>query len=374
MQNRTLAGPIRRRGVALIYLMAAMSVFIGACALGVDFGRMYMEKSELQTCADAVARYAVKGMQTSSTPITTARAHAAVVADSRVDGSVPTLISTDVVQGTFDTATKTFTPNATGDAVSVTVRQTFNRAGSVPLINPMLIWAQHKEIRATAVARVTSTSTTIAPPASGNLWLSGMPDNTTNQNFRSDYATVWDNSGTAANPNQRPLELNLANLGVHGGDTISLEGITGTATWNNQTPTGTTNGADGDVTYIVANGAAPAASVPSTSNNGLSNTRAPIGAVMAVFLTDDAPNTTAAPPNLDFGTDTSRNYTSISPQIKQVLSIGDGKRSDGEAQTIVVPANATRVFFGMMDAWQWNDNVGNFSTKLYSTSTIHLTK
>lgn len=365
----------RRRGTVLIYVMVAMTVFIGICGLGVDIGRMYLGKSELQTVADAAARYAVKGMQTSSTPLSTAIANAsAVVADSVVDGSAPTLLSSDVVRGTYVPATKTFVPDGVGDSVCVTVRQTFNRPGSMPLMISMLIGAQQKVITASAVAQATSVSTAFSPPASGNLWLSGMPDNTTTQNFRSDNSTVWDNSGTASNPRQRPLELNLASLGVHPGDTIALEGITGTASWNNQTPNGTTNGADGDPSYLVANGVAPAASVPSTSSNGMSNARAPIGAVMAVFLDDNAPNTTAAPPNLDFGTDTARNYTSIKPLLKQVFYIGDGKRSDGEAQTIVVPANATRVFFGMMDAWQWNDNVGNFQTKLYSTSAIHLTK
>lgn len=375
IQRHPRANSPRRKGAVLIYVMLSMTVFIGLCGLGVDVGRMYLGKSELQTVADAAARYAVRGMQTSSTPLATAIAHAsAVVADSRVDGGTPTLLTTDVVRGTYTPATKTFVPDSVGDSVSVTVRQTFNRNGSTPLMMSMLFGSQQKEITATAIARVTSSASQIAPPASGNLWLSGMPDNTQTQNFRSDNSTVWDNNGTLASPKQRPLEFNLTNVGIHPGDTINLEGITGTATWNNTTPSGTTNTADGDPTYLVANGVAPAASVPSTSSNGLSNARAPIGAVMAVFLDDNAPNLTAAPTNLDFGTDTARNYTSISPQLKQVFYIGDGKRSDGEAQTIVVPPHATRVFFGMMDAWQWNDNVGNFQTKLYSTSSIHLTK
>jgi hypothetical protein len=364
-----------RRGLSQIYLLISLTVFVGACSLGVDIGRMYVGKSELQTVADAAARYAAKGMQSSSTPLTTAYAHAsAICADSSVDGSPPAITTSDVVRGSFNTQSRKFVPDGVGDAVSVTVHQTFNRSGSVPLIMSMLFGAQQKTINATAVARVNGNWIQIQPPASGNLWLSGMPDNTTTQNFRPDKSTVWDTNGTAANPKQRPLEVNLATLNFHPGDSISLEGITGTATWNNQTPDSSTNAADGDATYLVANGVAPAASVPSTSSNGLSNTRAPIGAVMAVFLDDNAPNTTAAPTNLDFGTDTARNYTSISPKLKQVFYVGDGKRSDGEAQTIVIPAGATRVFFGMMDAWQWNDNEGNFQTKLYSTSAIQLTK
>jgi hypothetical protein len=95
---------------------------------------------------------------------------------------------------------------------------------------------------------------------------------------------------------------------------------------------------------------------------------------MAVFLNDSAPNNYTAPSNLDFGSAAQRDYTSISPQLRQVFYVGDGKRSNGEAQIIVVPQGATRVFFGMMDAWQWNDNAGNFQTKLYIGSAVQLVK
>jgi hypothetical protein len=137
---------------------------------------------------------------------------------------------------------------------------------------------------------------------------------------------------------------------------------------------GAQNNADGDASYLVANGVAPAGSAPTNSNNGMSNTRAPIGSVMAVFLSDNAPTTGSTPGNLDFGSAASRDYASISPSLKQVFFVGDGLRSDGTAQKIVVPYGATRVFMGMMDAWQWNDNVGNFQTKLYSGNETQLLK
>jgi Flp pilus assembly protein TadG len=363
-----------RRAATLVYVLFALPVFIALCGLAVDVGRLHVARQELQAVADAAARYAAKGMQTSSTPLATARAHAAaVVAESTVDAAAPTLDPGDVVRGTFTAATRAFAPDPDGDAVLITVRQTLNRPGGAPLFMSILNGNQPSTVRAAAVARVIRVSTELQPPAAGNLWLSGMPDNTVHQNFRADNATVWDNAGTASTPKQRPLAVSLASMNLKPGDSISLEGLSGSASWQTGS-SGATNGADGDGSYLVANGLAPAGYLPSNSANGMSNTRAPIGAVMAVFLSDAAPNASAAPPNLDFGNPASRDYASIKPQLKQVFFIGDGKRDNGESQSIVVPPGATRVFFGMMDAWQWNDNNGNFKANLYATSSIHLVK
>jgi Flp pilus assembly protein TadG len=364
----------RRRAAALLYVLIAFPVFIAFCGLAVDVGRARVARQEIQAVADAAARYAARGMQTSATPLATARAHAtAVAAESSVDASAPTRDPNDVVRGTFNPTTKVFAPDPDGDAVLITVRQTLNRPGAPPLFMSLLNGNQPATVRASAVARVVRVSTELQPPAGGNLWLSGMPDNTVHQNFRPDNSTVWDNAGTASTPKQRPLAVGLSSMNLKPGDAISLEGLSGSASWQSGS-SGATTGADGDGSYLVANGLAPAGYLPSNNANGMSNTRAPIGAVMAVFLSDDAPTASAAPPNLDFGNPANRDYASIKPQLKQVFFIGDGKRANGESQSIVIPAGATRVFFGMMDAWQWNDNAGNFKANLYATSAIHLVK
>ena len=365
----------RRTAVSQIYIVVALPLLLAVCALGVDVGRVYLAKAEAQSVADAAARYAARGMQSSSTPMTTARANAAAVAaESRVDGGAPTIDSADVIRGTYDAVNRTFTPDSTGDAISVTVRQSLNRSGAVPLLMSTFIGSQQTRIVATAVARTATSSTEIQPPASGNLWLSGMPNNTVFNNFRPDNSSVWDNSGNSGQQKQRPLELDLAALGLHEGDSICLEGISGTASWMDGAPADSINTADGSASSLAANGLYPATYVPSTSANGMSNVRAPIGAVMAVFLSDTRPDASGAPVNLDFGTSAARDYSSISPQLKQVFYVGDGKRANGEIQTITVPPGATRVFLGMMDAWQWNDNTGNFTTKLYRAATIQLVK
>jgi len=292
------------------------------------------------------------------------------VNQSKVDGGTPTMTNADVELGTWDPTTRTFTPKPNGDVVRVTVKQDLTREGAAPLFMSVLT-SKKSEIVATAVARNMTLYKTIYPPAAGNLWLSGMPFGMTTQNFRSDNPTVWDNSGTPEDPKQRPLEINLSELGLVPGNTVRLEGTTGTAIWVDN---GSHNNADGDASYLVANGVAPAGSAPTGSNNGMSNTRAPIGSVMAVFLSDNAPTTGSTPSNLDFGSSSARDYSSISPKLQHVFFVGDGLRTDGTTQEIVIPDGATRVFVGMMDAWQWNDNVGNFQTKLYSGNETQLLK
>jgi len=220
----------RRAGVSQIYVIVALPLLLSVCALGVDVGRVYLAKAEAQSVADAAARYAARGMQSSSTPMTTARANAAAVAaESVVDGGAPAIASADVVRGTYNAQTRAFIPDSTGDAISVTVRQSLNRSGAVPLLMSIFVGNQQTKIVATAVARTATNSTEIQPPASGNLWLSGMPDNTVHKNFRTSNSTVWDNSGTSGTKKQRPLELNLSALGLNPGDPICLEGISGTA-------------------------------------------------------------------------------------------------------------------------------------------------
>lgn len=373
--TRRITGRRRRRSaVTAIYLLFAFPLLVGVAVLGVDVGRRSLARHAAQATADGAARYAARGMQTSSTPLTTARAHAAAVAaESNVDGEAPTVDPAEVVRGTWDAASRTFTSDSSGDAVSVTVRQNLQRSGAAPMFSAIFLGSQNSTVVATAVARSVEVSTEIEPPASGNLWLSGMPDDTLHMNYRADNSTVWDYSGTSGTKKQRPLEVNLSALNLKAGDTINLEGLSGNASWQNN-DAGSINTADGDATKLCANGVYPASSVPNTSANGMSNVRAPIGAVMAVFIADGRPDSSGAPPNLDFGTANARDYSTISPKLKQTFYVGDGKRANGESQTIVVPEGATRVFLGMMDAWQWNDNVGHFKTKMYVTSTIHLVK
>ena len=92
--------------------------------------------------------------------------------------------------------------------------------------------------------------------------------------------------------------------------------------------------------------------------NGISGITAPPGSVVGVFLGPDQPDLSPAPSALNFqsGVPGGLDYTSLSPQLKQVFFIGDGRTSSGQIQQVVVPAGATRLFLAVMDAAVWRDN------------------
>jgi hypothetical protein len=82
---------------------------------------------------------------------------------------------------------------------------------------------------------------------------------------------------------------------------------------------------------------------------------------VGVFLSADSPDASAVPPPLDFSTPESLDYLVLFPQLKQVFFIGDGLTSLGVTQQVIVPAGATRLFLGTVDAFGWANNVGSFA-------------
>jgi Flp pilus assembly protein TadG len=355
----------RPRGVAIIYALFAMVVILGMAVYAIDLGRVVVAQDQLQTAADAAARYAAVGVVTSSSKSTTAYNQAAAVcSDLRVDGRAIALATSDVQVGIWNAQTRTFTQsganNHTINAVRVTVRQTIGGAGSVRLVSEA-IGGTPRTITRTSIATATVIETEVTSPSQGNLWLAGMPNNTHITNLQGN-ATRYDNSGNNGNRKQRPEEISLTDLGLEAGDVVSFEGLSGVGSNGG----GAENtGPDGQTNRPVTLGNANATTVPNNSVNGIANVRAPLAACMAVFLGDSAPTSTSAPACLDFGLQTQRDYLNISPEVKQPFFVGDGKTSWGEVQYIRIPTGATRIFLGMMDAWQWNDNTGNFRLKFY---------
>jgi hypothetical protein len=99
--------------------------------------------------------------------------------------------------------------------------------------------------------------------------------------------------------------------------------------------------------------------------NGISNLRAPLNALIGVFLSDERPDLSAAPADLDFrDTGLTRNFQSLSPALKQTFFIGDGLTSGAVRQTFFVPAGATRLFLGSLDSAGWADNSGRFQVQV----------
>lgn len=94
----------------------------------------------------------------------------------------------------------------------------------------------------------------------------------------------------------------------------------------------------------------------------------PSGALVGIFLDDAIPNGETAPERINFNPDGQGvNFERLAPQIGQVFFIGDGKNANGNLQIFVAPANATRLYIGLIDAPSfygfsscYADNTGGF--------------
>jgi len=100
------------------------------------------------------------------------------------------------------------------------------------------------------------------------------------------------------------------------------------------------------------------------SEHRISNVIAPFSSLVGVFLGSDLPDNSPAPPALNFFTVASRDYVVLSPRLKQVFFIGNGRTSLGAKQWVVVPPGATRLFLGTMDTFSWDNNVGEFDVDI----------
>lgn len=101
-----------------------------------------------------------------------------------------------------------------------------------------------------------------------------------------------------------------------------------------------------------------------TAENGISNIQAPIASLVGVFLGAEQPNKDSAPSTLDFSVENRRNYFTISPQLKQVFFIGNGRTYMGIQQRVTVPLGAKRLYLGIMDGCSWGDNAGSLDVEV----------
>lgn len=96
------------------------------------------------------------------------------------------------------------------------------------------------------------------------------------------------------------------------------------------------------------------------SFGGISGYKGTQGALVGVFLDDSLPNG-SAPATLDFSNGgLGTNFSVLNPGIGQVFYIGNGVNSSSQFQQFVAPTGATRVFFGITDAFGFNGAPGAF--------------
>jgi Flp pilus assembly protein TadG len=398
---------LRREGTVLIYALIGFVVFCGFVSLGVDWARVQLAKTELQSACDASARYAAIGLANQINGSSAAAANASAIAtQNKVDGVYQTIdTAQDVEMGVWSSNNKTFTATSDVDAanaIRITLRRTAARGNAIPLTFGRLIGYNSVDIMASAIAMMDyagagATGTNSGEyqymvPATSNPWLAGMPSgtvaNSNNPANNSDYAgTAYSDSGKKKrkNPNtgvwqqetsmgsntyvdisyssKRASPVTAGGISVTPGTSISFDGVNGGA---NNFQSNTLYDGDGNLDWVISNFKG--------NENGMSDISAPINSVIAVFLSDSTPTSGSTPSKLDFSTTSSRDFTTLSPSLKQVFFIGDGRNSNGEVQRFIPPAGATRLFIGTMDGWEWNNNTGGFVVTAHASGSVRLVK
>lgn len=333
--------PRRERGIVAIYAIALMTILIGFVGFAVDIGRIQVAKTQAQSVADAAALYAADGL-VGGTPTSAANRAVTSAAENKVDGtSVIVNSSQDVAFGVWDSASNTFLPltgsaESGATAVQVTVHCSKSRGTAIPTSFAGLFGVMSVDISRSAIATI-GVVTSNSVPGVACPWLAGMPNGST-------VAATGGNPTAADAPDNSPVLFPAS-----GGTTYRFAGAGGSTTWDPGAGTGAA-GADGDSTYIAAQ----------DSTNGINTSKIPLNAMVGIFLDNSTPSSSAAAAALDFSTASSRDFTTLSPGLKQVFFIGDGVNSSGTLQSFVAPTGATRLYIGVMDekGWWW-DNVGS---------------
>lgn len=190
-------------------------------------------------------------------------------------------------------------------------------------------------------------SVTVTVRGQANPYLAGMPDGST---------CCADEGGvdTAGPQLQSPVLVTGITPGL-----IMTFATTGSV--SNQAGQPPTDPPDGSIFFDLGG-------VPGTpSSNGIASVNAPLNSLVGVFLNDSQPNTSGAPPGLNFSPQgLGTGFTTLSPALKQVFFIGDGRTGTGTGaiQQFVVPTGATRLFLGTVDGIGWHTNSGNFTVQI----------
>lgn len=359
MAHRFLVS-IRFRGISLIYTTVLMLVLLGLASLAVDWGRVQVAKSQLRASADAASRAGAYELPQGVNAAITACVR--VAAENFIDGTPLVLNpSEDIELGFWDTTTKTFTAytgnnRSQANAVRVIARRTDSRNTAIPTLFASILGKHSQDITVESISmRLAPTTFKYDIPATANPYLAGMPNGTmaspNNPHNSPDYA-----------PYQSPVQITIP---VREGLLFSFKTITGGA--NNDKQWSERYQPDGNLSWITSNDTAQ-----NGGELGKSDLKAPINALVGVFLSDEDPrfSNDGLPPKLDFSTSASRDFTNLAPRIAQVFFIGDGLRSDGTVQTFTVPKGATRFYLANWDGYEWNNNVGIRTTTVTQLGSI----
>ncbi len=189
---------LRRRGVAVIWVVVMLVVMIAFGSLAVDLGRVVTTKTELRRAADAAARAAAGTLSSSVSNTSVINAAKNMAALNVANGNAVTLNTADIQWGVWNTASRTFTPSANANssgvnAVKITARCTQANGNPVALMIGQMIGASTGDVSATSIAMPGSSSgpsVTQFVTAHGNPWLSGEPNGATASEPDSGYPSA----------------------------------------------------------------------------------------------------------------------------------------------------------------------------------------
>jgi Flp pilus assembly protein TadG len=360
----------RRNGYVLIYSIVLMVTLLATASVAVDWGHVQLAKTQLVGATDAAARAGAAGLATSPAEAYAAARRAA--AANVVDGSPLAVSDSEIALGLWDTKTNAFTA-LTGaaqyqaNAIRVTATRDAAKGSAVPLSFASVFGRKSADLRAEAIVMFVRPVSVDQPVAGvSNPFLAGMPKGTkASQNNPHDNA---DAAGNAKDPKQSPQTVTMS---INEGLKLSFDSIAGVVRHD---PGLSDYNPDGQLDAVGHNNPTPndynSTARTYYNEHGIADVRAPINALVGVFLSDEAPNLTAAPKNLDFSTPESRDFQELKPELKQIFFIGDGVDSQGRPQAFVAPKGATRLYLATWDFYEWNNNSGSRTVKVYRPEQI----
>jgi Flp pilus assembly protein TadG len=362
-QPASRAARRRRRGTVLIYTAVSLVFLLGLVSLAVDYGRVQTIKQDLQRCADATAlggltAYVDTGY---SIPAATTAAYS-LVTQNPVDQGSGVMQTVSLVAGTWDLNTRTFSTSfyAGQPACQVVMSRTAANGNPVPLMFGKAIGMTSADVRATATAVLIDNSAQgITVPATGNPYLAGMPAGS---------SSPWGDNDTNATP------YRITSIPVVPGMWISFTN-----------PSGTTSILPGSIPYFDANGEATrplhhgqnqdGTNFNIGPENGIGDAIMPAGAVMGLFLTDNAPTAMSPPPTVDWTNAAIKDKPSYNNiPVQAPFLIGNGMTSGGTVKMFQVPPGATRLFLGTWDGVVQSNNLGSINATINLKRSVRLVK
>jgi Flp pilus assembly protein TadG len=372
--NRRFASSRSRRGMALVYVSMIVLLMMGFVSMAVDLGRVQVAQTQLQAATDAAARYGAFGLQNILYGVSAATPNAqASGLDNLVDGTPLVIQSGDVQVGYWTASSKTFvavSDPTQANAVRVTSVRSAARGTAIPMTFLKALGRPSFDIQATSIAMLhPGASETMTVPATSNPFLAGQPPNVSASNGNPHSDPDW-SQGSGTPPSNlgldggvhieaSPQQVNTA-IPINPGASMTFDGINGGATNDYTDPNRYT--ADGNTGENATN--------TDGDEHGIANMNAPINCLVGLFLNDQVPNASSAPPDLDFSTDADRNFTTLSPALGQIFFIGDGRNDSGQVQDFVVPAGSTRLFIATWDDYEWNNNIGSFTLTVHAPGSV----